>query len=335
MCRIKKLIKASAFGKWVLKKRRIKWCRRYIRLNEKQFCQYSSTKLSNTDEAYLRLRIILTSHTIEKGLSHKTIKAGFGKETIVELSTMVNQYIHFKNRDEFALANAISVLNEYHNSNFELGFDDSSYLSIPILTDTLSYGRAGSKAYSLTETNNVGIFSFEQYSSNRTSVRLFDFPGERISRDEFLECIHIAQNAPSACNRQSARIHVVMNKSKFSEIERLQLGCRGFAQNASAFIFITNDLSLYENGEFKLPIFEAGVFTLNLVYALQEKNIYSCILNASFPNDVDYEIYRIAEIPVNESINGLIVVYKISSGITINIPSSLRRKPEEISNFIE
>ena len=197
------------------------------------------------------------------------------------------------------------------------------------------YGTAGSKPHILSDNAGSRYFSFEQFAFSRSSVRLFDEEGETVSKDELGECIKTAQTAPNACNRQSVRIHVVLDRSKFPEIERLQLGCRGFGSNASAFIFITNDLGLYESNEFKLPIFEAGVFTMNLVYAMQDKGLYSCILNASFPNDTGNEIYKISEIPASETINGLIAVYKKTQREEVIVPASLRRKTEEITSFVE
>ena len=331
---IKDFIKKSSFGDWLFRYRRVKRCKRYIKSYEKQFCKWSSTNLDKNDDDYIRLRLLLTTHTIEKGLSHKHFKAGFGRAAVVELYTLAKQYIACGGKDIFALDNAISVLSEYHLRNKEAGFDDSEYLTIPSHDLENVYRSAGSKTYILGNKNDNQPFSFEQFAFDRSSVRLYDEKGEIVSREELKECIRIAQTAPNACNRQSVRVHVLTDDSKFEDIERLQLGCRGFGTNASAFIFITNDLSLYESNEFKLPIFEAGVFTMNLIYAMFEKGLYSCILNASFPNDTGNEIYRLAGIPDNESINGLIAVYKISKNTEISVPASLRRKTEEITTFI-
>ena len=74
---------------------------------------------------------------------------------------------------------------------------------------------------------------------------------------------------------------------------------------------------------------------MNLVYALHDKNIYSCMLNASFPNDTGNEIYNLADIPENETINGLIAIYKSSQMEEIEVPASLRRRTEEITTFVE
>lgn len=335
MSTLKDIVKNSFLGDWIFRRRRVQRCKRYIRAYENQFCRLSSTNMDKTDEGFIRLRLVLIAHSLEKGLCHKNFKAGFGKAAVIELCEMVNSYMAKEGKDEFALANAISVLSEYHRRNQEAGFDDTEYLKIPFVKSETNYGTAGSKPYILSDKGEERSFTFKQFAFSRSSVRLFEEEGETISKEELWDCIKTAQTAPNACNRQSIRIHVVLDKSKFPEIERLQLGCRGFGSNASAFVFITNDLGLYESNEFKLPIFEAGVFTMNLVYAMHEKGLYSCILNASFPNDTGNEIYKIAEIPASETINGLIAVYKKTQREEVGVPASLRRKTEEITSFVE
>lgn len=300
---------------------------------ERQFIDLSATNVHRKDAKYLRLRILVDTHTIEKGLCHKEYKAGFGKATVIELSKMLSQYIVQPNHDLFAVENAISVLHEYHNSNQRYGFDDSDYLVFPKFEQLLTI-HGGTKKICLNSSLRNTFKSFKDFSFSRVSVRMFDFPAEPIEIEEIKKCVAIAQNAPSACNRQAVRVHVVTDKSKFSSIERLQLGCKGFAQNASAFIFISNDLSLYESGEYKLPIFDAGIFTMNLVYSLLEHGIFSCILNASFPNDTNHEIYRLAGIHGNESINGLIAISRLSIPTELRVPVSARRSTEEICSFV-
>lgn len=332
---IKDFIKKTYIGKIKARWNRKKNANIFFNSFYSAYMKESATNVFENDPKYLRLKIIIETHKIEKGLSHNQFKAGFGKDTVISLVALINEYAKLTEYDNYVVECGCSVLQEYHKKNAQFQYDDSDYLDFSRLPQRTTYIMAGSKDYDVKDIyKKIEQFDFSSFSSLRSSVRLFDTPSLKISEDLLLQCIENAQNAPSACNRQSVRVHVLKKQSIFRQIEELQMGCKGFGRNADSFIFITNDLTLYECNEVKLPIFDAAVFTMNLAYALLDKGIFSCVLNASFPAPgAEKKIRNIVGIPKNEMINGLIALYQPKESEKILVPVSPRRNVVEICSF--
>lgn len=335
---IKEIIKKTSFGKFYQTKKRSYVRRKITKQAMKEyffrFIDYSSSFLDEKDPRYLRLRIIVESHILEKGFSHNNYRAGFGKQVVIDLITRVELYLKCKDHDTFALENAISLLLLYHNYNLEYEFDDSSYLPVErlqkMLTD-IKYVECGVKKYDIADIKKeMQCFDFLKFEKLRSSVRVYDYKCKPINSEIFTDLINIAKYAPSACNRQAVKVHFFTDESQFERVEVLQRGSKGFLKNCSAIAFITADLSLYECSEYKLPIFDAGLFTMNLCYAIESKGMFSCVLNAYFSERDNKEIKRIVGIPDYEEINGIVAIYDIEDDKEIYVPISSRREAEEI-----
>lgn len=310
--------------------RRIEIADRQIERIRQYFSTYSATAIG---KAYYRLRIAVNSHVIEKGLSHNDLRPGFGKKQIVELQQSLDAYPTIQNDDPFVYANAVALLGKYHQINEAMGFDDGDFVNLKYCQSGELLG-IGVKEYDYDQViKTIDSSQFAAFARSRSSVRVFDYKCKEIEDSVFYECIELAQTAPSACNRQSTRVHILKDESRYVDIERLQLGCKGFGRNASAFLFITADMSLYECAEVMLPIYDAGLFAMNLIYALHEKKIFACALNAAFPGETEPEVKRIVGIPENEMIVGLIAAYNVDTSRPVKVPVSMRRDPREICSF--
>ena len=240
-----------------------------------------------------------------------------------------------ENPDSFVVENAYDLLGLYHETNKQYGFDDSDYVPEYITEKYEAKCNVGAKEFAVADMKkSVKENSFANFSKTRVSVRVYDKKAKEIADDVLEACVVLAQNAPSACNRQATHVHFVKDTKCFAEIEALQLGCKGFGVNASAFAFVTSDLRLYECAEVKLPVFDAGLFTMNLVYAFHSAGICSCVLNASFPADQNDRIKEIAGIPAGEMINGLLVLYSLDEEDVLRVPVSPRRDVNEICHII-
>lgn len=301
----------------------------YLRQYIKRWKVFSSTELRAHSSKYLKLRILIASHTIEKGLSHDDFRPGFGKDVVIKLLKNLKEYEHRKETDAFCIRIGYSVLNQYHIMNQFYNYDDSSYLS----TIKDDYGKGGSYAVKIGKDHNYSCY--EEFTFSRHSVRLYDTVSEAIENDEILNCVRIAQTAPNACNRQAVRVHVIKNKDFFKRFEEIQLGCKGFARNAGAILIITADLQLYESSEIRLPSIDAGIFLMNLVNACFDTKIYSCILNGAFPGEANNQIRNIFKIPENEDIEACLLLYKITEEIDIKVPKSERMDTSEMCSFVE
>lgn len=301
----------------------------YVRQYIKRWRLFSSTELRPQSNKYLKLRILIASHTIEKGLSHNNFRPGFGKDVVINLFKNLKEYEHRKEADTFCIRTGYSVLNQYHIMNQLYNFDDSSYL--PAIKE--DYKKGGSLSVKIGK--DINYSSYEEFAFSRHSVRLYDTVSDTIENDEIQDCVRIAQTAPNACNRQAVRVHVTKNKDLFKRFEEIQLGCKGFACNAGAILIITADLQLYESSEIRLPSIDAGIFLMNLVNACFDTRIYSCILNGAFPGDANNQIRNMFKIPENEDIEACLLLYKITEEIDIKVPKSVRMDTSEMCSFVE
>ena len=312
------ILKKLNVTNWLKKFHRLQRSIEYILFSSRRWITHSSTLTDKETIKYLRLRILVATHTLEKGFSHKIYKPGFGKDVVIDLVQNLQAYITTYDYDKFAVKNAYAVLKQYHAKNAEYGFDDSKY--VPSIGEEYTIS-TGSKEINTSQVNGQ---NFSNIAKSRVSVRFFDEKGGNIDNQTLLNCVSLAQTAPNACNRQAIRVHITTSSEIITEIEDIQLGCKNFGRNASALIFITSDLELYELTEFKLPGFDAGLFTMNLIYSLQEEGILSCVLNASFPGKANKRIHELLGIPENEDIEGLLAIFKPECNITIRVPNSER-----------
>lgn len=305
---------------------------RNIKQYRESYLKYS-TSLANSEVALSQRRVIIIySHILEKGLSHTDFRPGFGKQVVIDLQDNLKKYIKTNGEDEFAIKNAISLLSQYHLLNKIHGFDDSDYFDIANYQEDKA---SDLTPYEITADVVDSLKTFEAIAYARHSVRWYEEDALDVSKEQLLDVIKLANTAPSACNRQATHIFAVSDKETLQKIEELHGGCKGFGKHVSSFLFVTSDLSLYSSNESKIPIYDSGIYTMNLLYALQAHGLYSCVLNGSFPGNASKLAHEIAGIPSRYEICGLIAVYKLKADAKVLIAASPRRQPEDVISFVK
>lgn len=298
---------------------------------KKLFLKYATDLSGSYDGKSRRRLIIIGTHILEKGLSHTDFRPGFGRQNVIDLQDNILTYKQEKDVDSFAIGNAISILCLYHKENEIHNFSDSDYVNAKLFGNSniqqlLPYDLEIQNCFSAEECQNI--------FNKRHSVRIYDEDGEMITDQLLKKVIDLANTAPSACNRQATHIFAIKKKELFEKIENLHGGCKGFGRHVSLFLFVTSDLALYSSNEVKLPIYDAGIYTMNLLYALQAYGLYSCPLNASLPGKSE-EMHQLTGIPNSYDINGLIAVYKLKSDTKCKIAASPRRKADDVLTILE
>ena len=297
---------------------------------EAAFLTYSTSFPEIADPLRYRREIIIGAHILEKGLSHTDFRPGFGKAAIIELQNSIQLYMKTEDPDQFALINAVSLLKQYHELNASYGFDDTEYVKTELFAN---FEHKDLSPYSIIP-EAFDTMTFSELAHKRHSVRSYDGYGLELSDEEIKDVIALANTAPSACNRQATCVFVVKDKDMMQKLETLHGGCKNFGVRASAFMLITSDLSLYSRNEVKIPSYDAGIYSMNLLYALQSKGIYSCILNGSFPGAAYKKVHELTSIPERYDVSGLIAVYKLDSTENIRIAASPRRDAEDVVTIL-
>jgi nitroreductase len=254
-------------------------------------------------------RIVWDYHSIEKGLTMPEFRPGFGQPKLRELIDKCVNYIRQFGDNEPQVRNGAGVAFEYLKKHREIGFDLDKSLVAKI--EGLQALMANVEATQQIQTTRTAYFakadaSFAEFSESRKSIR--NFTDENISEASMLAAIDLAKNAPSACNRQTARTYLIQDKDKIANILSVQNGNRGFGHLSNKLIVVTAELGVFKDSmERNQAFIDGGIFAQNLLYALHANKIGACILNCSHNHDRDKMMARACQSKPSEVFIAIIV----------------------------
>ena len=272
----------------------------------------------NSDQA---TQIRLLSHAIEKGLSLPNCRAGFGKQKVIDLLDLCE---HYNGKDNQAVSVAYGVITAYISWQEENG-GDTSFIPNNIKQKVAKSQLEGG-TLTLTKTS---IKGFEEVALHRHSLR--NFSPVPVSNDDIIGAVKLAQTAPSACNRQPIRIYAVTDSKKIESIMGMHGGIRTMSSPTVIFV-VAGDRSLYKGEYERNTVYvDGGIFTMNLLYALDNFGIASCpAIWGNIPSDDDF-LSKIVGIPSKQIIINLIVAgyypntpYKVAVSAKRDLDSVLK-----------
>ena len=289
---------------WLLRARLRREARRAFSYDMDQFMRHAGA-LHLDRRAAARAEIAMGYHVLEKGLTMPHRRLGFGTGAVLHLINLVEAFERRFGADP-QVRHAVGVLRAYREFHREWPKPMSRL-------DAFLAARPDVPAAVEPHVRRDEFFAaasapFPEFAASRHVVRHFAGP---VPRETVEKAVETAITAPSACNRQHARVHVVADHSVRERLFAIQGGTRGFGADADKVLVVTADLSavrwawerhdLYVNG---------GMFVLNLCYALHHLGVAHCILHWSVPPDVDKKAHELLGIPANE-----VIVQVIACGI--------------------
>jgi nitroreductase len=167
------------------------------------------------------------------------------------------------------------------------------------------------------------------FFGKRYSVRHFD-PAP-VDPALIHRAVGMAQKAPSVCNRQSGRVHVLVSDVKKTQALRYQNGNRGF-EVIPVVLVITSDLRCFlEPSERYQAWIDGGLFAMSLNYALHSLGLGACMLNWSVDAPTDAAMRAANAIPEHESIIMMMAVGHLPE--RFRVAQSPRRPIDEVLCF--
>lgn len=257
------------------------------------------SSLSGSKESRLAF-LMVNSHVLEKGLTMPNRKLGFGYKKVREIISYCSSCIKDFGTDSVEVQSTLDDLNEYlqihRDSQFGLPEDIENRIS-----DLLKYRKSHNKLdsyYFTKDTFFKPVKNFEEFAYSRHTVR--HYSSEPVDVEKIKHCIKIAQTAPSACNRQATRVKIISSEEKKKVVLELQNGNRGFGYLADKILLITTEQGAWGADYRMLACVDAGIFTMNLLYALHANEICACTLNAHMNSEKISQLQKSLGIPESE-----------------------------------
>ena len=278
-----------------------------------------------------RAQLTMAYHILEKGLTMPNRRLGFGREAVLNLIQLCKDFSETESHDDSIFKHSLAVLKAYKKIHDDYDFSLDADLESKLMEILNGIDiQADEQIYTTAEAFFSNIDSpFPVFSNSRHTCRHFNGP---VSENQIINSVELANNAPSACNRQHTRIHCICDKKIKQAILRIQGGNRGFGEYADKLLIVTSDVHDLRWLEERNDLYtNAGIFIMNLSYALHYEKIASCILNWSVDPMTDRELRRIVSIPDNEVIVCMILCGNAPENIMV--ASSPRKEINNILTF--
>ena len=225
--------------------------------------------------------LLIESHVLEKGITMPNMRLGFGYDRVRQVICRTNECINKYGEDHVEIQAALADLKQYKDIHEREGFALPQDINQKI-TEICVYLKIDDlNCYSIDKTEYFKrTKDFYEYAHQRRSLRWF--ADEEVEMKDILKAIDLAMTAPSACNRQSTRVKVVSNKEVLNEIcSNYHNGSRGFGNKADKWLLVTSEQGAWAHDQSSSAYVDAGIFTMNLLYALHYYGIIACTLNVN------------------------------------------------------
>lgn len=205
----------------------------------RRFARYSGALGSDISVASRLARVTKSYHSIEKGLSLRNPRPGFGRgypaEPIGNLLRevpLLEAQGHSGAETDAARA-AVSAYVQWHDDNGHV-VDDS------VRSFARSHRSGGTLSVERDALLTAAKADFRSLALSRHSIR--HFTGAPVSIDAIRAAVSIALHSPRVCNRESRRVRVALSDRTRERMLGLQNGNGGFGHLAGAVLIITSDV---------------------------------------------------------------------------------------------
>lgn len=301
-----------------------------FRYDRERFLNYSGVTHCDNREALLA-RLIMTYHVVEKGLTMPRRRYDFGHSVIRDLMKYVREFETVYGREEQQVSHAVCLIKDYlgmhQRIDFDFSIDQEYWGEIIRFCDAHPDVSVVPQPHVTRDKFFADINApFPVFAASRHTVR--HYAGE-VDVKQIETAVRLAMTAPSACNRQHVRVHCISDHGMRDAVFNIQHGNRGFGSDADKLLCVTFDLADLRGWEERNDGYvNAGIFIMNLCYALHSQRIGNCILNWHARRDEDLEMRKILGIPPRETIVAFIACGGVPA--EFDIAASPRRDFREI-----
>jgi nitroreductase len=150
-----------------------------------------------------------------------------------------------------------------------------------------------------------------------------------VNSEAIRSAVALALRSPSVCNRQSARVRYLTDRSLLEKVLTVQGGNRGFGHQIPGVLVVTSYLGVFRGARERNQCWiDGGLFAMSLLYALTYGGVGSCPLNWSSDAAQDKALRELLGLPRDEVVIMLIAVGHLPENY--RVASSPRMVLEEV-----
>ncbi|SFW22389.1 Nitroreductase [Prevotellaceae bacterium HUN156] len=289
---------------------------------------YNASMRTDHDMYKMQYTLLRENHIIEKGMSMRQSRRGFGQAKVSALIQRLHKYHRlYGTEDPTFLTYPLSTIQAY------ISYQQHDGVAIPdiekafmqlcqeagIAPDMLSIP-AGIKTMQAEELRKQAKGDFSNLLHSRHSIRYFQ--DIQPSKSVLEEALTLAARTPSACNRQAWHTHIFFGEDAH-ELLRMQGGCNGFCEDIPCCIVVTADMKGFLGHEPFQCYIDGGLYAQNLINALHFVGLGSIPLSCGFMSSQLLHMQKRFNIPANE-----VMIVIIGTGVMydeMKIAESTRR----------
>lgn len=247
--------------------------------------KYNASHHTDDDMEKMQYTLLRENHVIEKGMSMRNPRKGFGQQKVITLLERLNKYLQlYGKEDKDFMKYPLSTIKNY------IEYTERHGTEIPELKrkyaeleSKLDLGEICTHA-GIEETTKRDILSkcnkdFESLLYSRHSIRYFS--EEQIDKTLIDKVLELAQRTPSACNRQGWKTHVYSGKDSINLI-KWQGGSVGFEDECKHCILVTANLKAFLYHEVFQAYIDGGLYAMNLINAIHSQGLGCIPLSCGF-----------------------------------------------------
>lgn len=296
-----------------------------------RFLRWSHRGRQDRQTLQTEYAILKQYHGIEKGLSLKEPRPGFGQSKIKDLLFRIDTYERDPAHNPAVIKAAIGSLLDYR------AFSTAHDVALPWLDrwlDAKTWQQiehaerdGGVEDVTRAEIHSKVAGVGEDFFLSRHSIR--HFSGADVPLEDIERAANMARKTPSVCNRQGPRAHCFMDAAAAL---KFQSGNTGFGHLASRALVITSDIQAYSSvGERHQAYVDGGLYAMSIVYALHALGYGSCMLAWDQTLPKNAAARKALGIPDNEVIIMMVAVGALPDKLVV---ANAFRRPLSSSLFI-
>ena len=264
--------------------------------------KYNASHHTDDDIEKMQYTLLRENHVIEKGMSMRNPRKGFGQQKVLILLDRLQKYfIQYGDKDKDFLDYPLSTIKHY------IEYTESNGVEIDEIKKR--FEALAKECQPLTIQSHAGVLNvnktdilkmcnkdFESLLYSRHSIRYFS--SASIDRNTIIRLLKLAQRTPSACNRQGWKTHVFTGELSV-ELMKWQGGCRGFEEELKHSIPVTANLKAFLYYEVHQAYVDGGLYAMNLINAIHSLGLGCIPLSCGFEFEKLKELEKFG-IPENE-----------------------------------